>query len=103
MVMRSTRSGLGAVFAILALDAKALATEAHYACSDGAKLTAEFSPPGASKGQVALTFASGRGIMLPQVLSADGGRYAGADIEFWIKGRNATLTRNGASESCSTQ
>ena len=81
----------------------ALATEARYTCSDGSKLTAQFSPPDTAKGSVALTFATGRELKLPQVLSADGGRYADADIEFWIKGRSATLTMKGVKETCSTQ
>jgi membrane-bound inhibitor of C-type lysozyme len=89
--------------AILALATPALATEAHYTCSDGSKLTANFSPPGRAKGSVALTFGAGRKLKLPQVLSADGGRYADADIEFWIKGQSATLTMKGVKETCSTQ
>ena len=32
---------------------------------------------------------------LPQALSADGGRYTPGDVEFWIKGNGATLTRAG--------
>jgi len=52
---------------------------------------------------VALTFdGSGSRIILPQARSADGGRYAGDGIEFWIKGKTATLTRSGASENCTT-
>ena len=39
-------------------------------------------------------------LTLPQVVSADGGRYAAGDIEFWIKGNSATLTRSGKSETC---
>ncbi len=50
-----------------------------------------------------LTFDTGRELALPQVLSADGGRYANAGIEFWIKGRSATLTMNGVKKTCSTQ
>ena len=52
---------------------------------------------------MALTFGTGRELKLPQVLSADGGRYADADIEFWIKGQTATLTMKGVKETCSTQ
>jgi membrane-bound inhibitor of C-type lysozyme len=89
--------------AILVAATPALATEAHYTCSDGSKLSANFSPPDAAKGNVALTFGTGRELKLPQVLSADGGRYADADIEFWIKGRSATLTVKGVKETCSTQ
>jgi membrane-bound inhibitor of C-type lysozyme len=98
---------LASTAAILPLAGPALATEARYTCSDGSKLTANFSPPDTAKGSVALTFGSGRELKLPQVLSADGGRYADADadadIEFWIKGRSATLTMKGVKETCSTQ
>jgi membrane-bound inhibitor of C-type lysozyme len=89
--------------AILGLASPALATEARYTCSDGSKLTANFSPPDAAKGSVGLIFGTGRELTLPQVLSADGGRYANADIEFWIKGQSATLTMKGVNETCSTQ
>jgi membrane-bound inhibitor of C-type lysozyme len=92
-----------ATVAIMAFAAPAHAAEARYACSDGAKLTARFSPPSAANGRVALTFDSGRRITLAQAMSADGGRYVGDNIEFWIKGRNATLTRGGASVTCSTR
>ncbi len=94
---------LAGAAAILVLCTPANATEARYTCSDGSTLTANFSPPGAAKGSVALTFATGRELKLPQVLSADGGRYADAGIEFWIKGRSATLTMKGVKETCSTQ
>jgi membrane-bound inhibitor of C-type lysozyme len=89
--------------ATVAFGGPALATEARYTCSDGSRLTARFSPPDTAKGSVALTFGTGRELKLPQVLSADGGRYADADIEFWIKGRSATLTMKGVKETCSTQ
>jgi membrane-bound inhibitor of C-type lysozyme len=89
--------------ATVAFAGPALAAEARYRCSDGSKLTAQFSPPDTAKGSVALTFGTGRALKLPQVRSADGGRYADADIEFWIKGESATLTRKGVKETCSTQ
>lgn len=89
--------------AMLAFAAPALATEAHYTCSGGGRLSANFSAPDAAEGEVKLTFDTGRELALPQVLSADGGRYANAGIEFWIKGQSATLTMNGVQETCSTQ
>ena len=92
----------GAV-ALLVFAGPALAAQAHYTCSGGGKLSANFSPPDANKGEVALTFGTGRELTLPQVLSADGGRYANGDIEFWIKGRTATLTMKGVKETCETQ
>jgi membrane-bound inhibitor of C-type lysozyme len=96
------RACLAGALAILAIASQARATEALYACSGGEKLTARFSPPGAGTGTVALTFETGESITLPQVKSADGGRYADKRLEFWIKGKNATLTRDGDSETCST-
>ena len=88
---------------MLAFGGHADAIEAHYRCSGGGNLTANFSPPDTAKGSVALTFGTGRELKLRQVLSADGGRYADADIEFWIKGQSATLTIKGVKETCSTQ
>lgn len=99
------RPCLMAAIASLGLSAPALATEAQYMCSGGDRPTARFFTPatGAALGSVTLTFEAGRAITLPQVMSADGGRYASDGVEFWIKGRSATLTRNGVSETCSTQ
>jgi membrane-bound inhibitor of C-type lysozyme len=94
---------LVSVVASVAFAGPAVATEAQYTCSGGGKLSAHFSPPNAAKGEVKLTFSTGRELALPQVLSADGGRYANAGIEFWIKGRSATLTMNGVKQTCSTQ
>jgi membrane-bound inhibitor of C-type lysozyme len=101
--MSTFRACLGLAVAILAFGDAAGATEAHYRCSGGRKLAAKFSPPSAAKGEVALTLDTGRELTLPQVMAADGGRYANAGIEFWIKGRSATLTMNGVKETCSTR
>lgn len=81
----------------------ALAAQARYRCDSGATLVARFSSPNQQEGRVALTFGDGRKVTLPQAPSADGGRYVGGGIEFWIKGRGATLTRGSASESCQTR
>jgi hypothetical protein len=56
--------------------------------------------------RLAWTFVGGRladdlRMTSPQVMSADGGRYADVDIEFWIKGWNAPLTMNGVKETYS--
>jgi membrane-bound inhibitor of C-type lysozyme len=96
------RLGLVSAVAHLAVGAPAYAAEARYTCSGGGKLTARFSPPGSPTGKVALTFDTGRELSLPQVMSADGGRYANGGIEFWIKGRSATLTMNGVRETCAS-
>jgi membrane-bound inhibitor of C-type lysozyme len=103
MAIFAKRLGLAGAIAIVAIGGPALAAEARYTCSGGGKLTAKFSPPGSPKGEVALTFDTGRKLNLPQVMSADGGRYANGGIEFWIKGRSATLTMNGVKETCATR
>ncbi len=102
MALFANRLGLVAL-AILASGGPVLAVEAHYTCSGGTKLTARFSPPGSPKGKVSLIFDKGKELDLPQVMSADGGRYANAGIEFWIKGRSATLTMNGVRKTCATR
>lgn len=95
---------MAAMIAYVMAGATAHATEARYECNSGTALTAQFSPPGATPGQVVLTFdGSQRSIVLPQVMSADGGRYAKGNTEFWIKGRDATLTRNGTRETCTSR
>ena len=48
----------------VAIAGPALATEAHYTCSGGGKLSANFSPPDAAKGEVKLTFDTGRELSL---------------------------------------
>jgi membrane-bound inhibitor of C-type lysozyme len=103
MARFAKRFALLSAVALIPFAGPAGATEAHYTCSGGGKLSANFSPPDAAKGEVKLTFDTGRELSLPQVLSADGGRYANAGIEFWIKGKTATLTMSGVKETCSTQ
>ena len=72
-----------------------------YTCADGTKLQATFSPPSASLGSVKLVYAgSPAETTLPQAISADGGRYTHGDVEFWIKGTGATLTRAGQATTC---
>jgi len=104
MTMSFKRTYVAAAAALVMTGASAQATEAQYDCSGGTRLTAHFSPPSAAKGQVVLAFdGSDQKLTLPQVMSADGGRYANDSVEFWIKGRNATLTRDGKKETCSTK
>jgi membrane-bound inhibitor of C-type lysozyme len=88
----------------VALPAAAAAPKAvSYTCADGTRLQATFSPPSSSPGAVKLVFARPPAEMtLPQALSADGGRYAQGDVEFWIKGQGATLTRAGKRTTCRT-
>jgi len=78
-------------------------TPVHYTCADGTMLQATFSPPSTSIGSVKLVYAgSSTEMTLPQALSADGGRYTQGAIEFWIKGKGATLTRAGKLTTCRT-
>lgn len=88
--------------ALIATVNSASATEAAYRCADGTSLRAVFSAPGPA-GSVRLTFAGKQAVTLPQVLSADGGRYAEGNVEFWIKGNTARLTRAGAETQCKTR
>lgn len=84
--------------------ATAFATTASYVCEDKTQIMAVFSPPGVSPGGVSLTVGgASEPVVLPQQLSADGGRYANDEIEFWIKGRDATFTRDGRAQACSGQ
>jgi membrane-bound inhibitor of C-type lysozyme len=84
--------------------AGAVAREAKpvsYTCADGTSLQAIFSPAGSSMGSVKLVYAEPSSVTtLPQAISADGGRYTLGDVEFWIKGNGATLTRAGKSTTC---
>lgn len=77
------------------------AQEASYVCDDRTELTATFrTDPNVAD----LAFkGSDKHERLPQVPSADGGRYAAGDTEFWIKGRQATLTRGATKTVCETQ
>jgi membrane-bound inhibitor of C-type lysozyme len=91
---------VGAAAGALAQDAKPV----HYTCADGTKLQATFSPPSTSLGSVKLVYAgSSTGATLPQAVSADGGRYTHGDVEFWVKGNGATLTRAGKATTCQTR
>jgi membrane-bound inhibitor of C-type lysozyme len=89
--------------ALIGAVSSAFAAETAYRCADGTAVQAVFSAPGPT-GSVRLTFAGQRRpLKLPQVLSADGGRYANGAMEFWIKGNAARLTRAGAATECKTQ
>lgn len=83
------------------LAAPATAADVKYDCVDGTKLTVTFSPPAVTPGSAVLHFTnSPEPITLPQSVSADGGRYAAGDIEFWITGNQATLTRGSNVTTC---
>jgi len=95
----STALFLGGATGAVAQDSKPVG----YTCADGTKLQATFSPPSTATGSVKLVYAgSSTETTLPQAVSADGGRYVRGDVEFWIKGNGATLTRAGQSTTCRT-
>src|SRR5262245_23268017 len=102
MIMRHA-AVLCAALASVSFGHAANAAEARYRCKDGSSIVATFTNVAGGAGAVALAFGAGEHINLPQVLSADGGRYADKDIEFWIKGNGATLTRGGKSTTCTTR
>jgi membrane-bound inhibitor of C-type lysozyme len=108
LVNRATPALLRTILTVLLLlgAAGAIAQDprsVHYTCADGTKLQATFSPLSTSPGSVKLVFVgSSSETTLPQALSADGGRYIQDDVEFWIKGEGATLTRAGKPTTCRT-
>jgi len=104
MFMSVRKLGIKILIASVIVSGSAHAMDVRYDCRSGSGLTAQFSSPKAGPGEVVLIFdGSKQRITLPQVVSADGGRYADDRIEFWIKGKNAALTRDGHKESCITK
>lgn len=102
--MTTNGTTFAALVALVAAATPALAVRASYTCTGGTRLSADFSPPGTSPGSVVLSIAGTSGkITLPQVISADGGRYANDAMEFWIKGKGATFTRGGKSATCQSK
>jgi len=98
------RAPLLALVALTTFAEAAQATEANFGCDDGEQVHARFSDPGVSPGFVVLTIAGAPDkIRLPQVMSADGGRYAEGDTEFWVKGKGATLSRGDDTTACETR
>jgi membrane-bound inhibitor of C-type lysozyme len=80
----------------------AKAAEIRYVCDDRRTLAVAFTAPASGPGSARLSFPDAPDLTLPQIVSADGERYADGDTEFWIKGQAATLTRSGAATACRT-
>lgn len=98
------KAGSIAAVIVIATMCSARAIETRYSCADGTGIIAVFSPPDQSPGDVQLSFNGSPDIIcLPQLRSADGGRYQKDTTEFWIKGNNATLARRGNSTICKGQ
>jgi membrane-bound inhibitor of C-type lysozyme len=68
-----------------------------YRCDDGTQLTVTF--PRLRFAQIRL---DGKTTTLTQRLAASGARYSKRPMSFWIKGREATLTRGRQSTVCRT-
>lgn len=65
-------------------------------CADGTKLVADF---GARPGMLLLTIGEQR-MLLASRASESGVRYANDDTEFWTKGNEARLVRDGEATRC---
>ncbi len=80
-----------------------------YTCDAGKSLTATYYVGESTEsGSVHLTLSDGRILTLPQVVSADGARYANPDesFVFWSKGSGATIVEDGWQNSytgCTTE
>jgi len=70
-----------------------------FRCDDGSQILATFdnAPDPATVDVVR----GDQQFTLPQAISASGARYLGDDIEFWNKGRNATVDWQGTKLACS--
>jgi membrane-bound inhibitor of C-type lysozyme len=102
MILRAVSVG---VLATLVMSTNAATAQSvDYVCGDGMRLIATFSPAGTPPGSVELVIGDADAkITLPQVKSADGGRYANGDVEFWIRGRDATFMRDGRKAICKSK
>jgi membrane-bound inhibitor of C-type lysozyme len=93
---------------IIVEDIPIITGQAMYQCSEGKKIEAEFGEvgpvpevvpgqPPVSNNFVSLSLNGAPSVDLPQVVSADGGRYANPDesLVFWIKGNGAMVLENG--------
>ena len=100
--MRHLITGLVSATGVLLIVSPSRADEVRYACDDGTRLSVTFANAGSAPGSAHLIVSgSSTTITLPQVLSADGGRYAQDGMEFWIKGNTAQWTRAGnAATTC---
>jgi membrane-bound inhibitor of C-type lysozyme len=89
--------------AVLSASPSAAKSPHRYRCDDGTRLIASFVGVSSPVSRVVVTFDSSKAQVLPQIQSADGGRYSDGKTEFWIKGKGATLTRpNKPATRCST-
>jgi membrane-bound inhibitor of C-type lysozyme len=99
--MRCMEAKILAITAFLQVALSSASRAEDYICDNGTRLTAIFTTAENGLGAVELTLlGSNEQIALPQVLSADGGRYAAGVTEFWIRGSQATLRRGSEMTTC---
>lgn len=99
--MTTARTARAAALAMVALAGSAAAdTTARFRCADTV-VAATFRSADGGLGDVALVVdGAGTRLELPQVMSADGGRYAKGDVEFWVTGQTARFTEAGVVTNC---
>jgi len=103
MIRPTHASMTGLLLLVVAAPALAKDPSAKYTCDDGTQLVVQFHNVPSGPGSATLSFKdTGRKVTIPQVMSADGGRYADAKLEFWIKGKQATFTRGDQVTTCRT-
>jgi membrane-bound inhibitor of C-type lysozyme len=71
-----------------------------FRCDDGSTMAATFD--NAPDPATVLLVRGGQTFTLPQAMSASGARYVGDHVEFWNKGRDATVDWQGSRLECST-
>ena len=76
---------------------KKLVNNVTFSCPTGSFITAQFMDDTSNKSSVDLELSDGRTFSLPQVISADGARYANPSqsFVFWNKGNGAFIEENG--------
>lgn len=84
--------------------------QATFSCGGGKSINAMFmnaTTATTTGNSVMLALSDGRQMTLPQVVSADGARYANTNqsVVFWNVGNTATITENGTTtySDCSTK
>jgi membrane-bound inhibitor of C-type lysozyme len=97
------RAILAGSFGIVLLVGHAHAREFRYACADKSSFGVTFTNRAGGADVALLTFGPKEQVALPRAPSADGGRYADNGVEFWTKGKWASLSRPGrAPTTCRT-
>lgn len=92
---------LSTLIMVPAMFASSSAMAEDYLCDDQTPVTAVFVVPKEGLGSVELAFPkTNERLNLPQVISADGARYAAGVTEFWVKGSQATLRQADKTLTC---